>query len=366
MRLLFAFWSLFFIAALGSPVLQAQSPENGALSVYLDQDHGRTTASGEIHDANALTAAHESLPFGSIVRVANFDTGRMVDVRINDRKGRGASIVNLSKAAADRVGLSHRRTAPGSLMVVGKADAPSPRPGTSPGPPNANAIPAPGVSVAPAPPSRFQPFAGFGKNDPVHDAVAGSRSASASEKTGLFGKTKTARQDVPSHRYESTVEQDGFFARLKAGAAGLFGKNDAAPRSGYAQNGTAPPAASYAPPSSAMQGELIPMNASVPASTAPPIPGPGPAAAPGSTSRQAEVPFPYRAQFGAFSGESSAHELAATLGRSGVGTTVAQSNASDLHLVLTSGGFRTAEDAQQWIDREATRRGWQQKPLVTR
>ncbi|MEX2580767.1 MAG: septal ring lytic transglycosylase RlpA family protein [Verrucomicrobiales bacterium] len=355
---------MFFIAALGSPGLHAQSPENGSLSVYLDQDHGRTTASGEIHDANALTAAHESLPFGSIVRVANFDTGRMVDVRINDRKRRDASIVNLSKAAADRVGLSHRGTASGSLMVVGKADAPTHRP--SPGPPNTHAIPAPGVSVAPAPPSRFQPFAGFGKNDPVHDAVAGSRSAPANEKTGLFGRNKTARQDVPSHRYESGTEQDGLFARLKAGAAGLFGKSDAAPRAGYAQNGTPPPAASYAPPSSAMQGELIPMNATVPASTAPPIPGPGPVAARESASRQTEVPFPYRAQFGAFSAESNAHELAATLGRSGVGTTVAQSSASGLHLVLTAGGFRTAEDAQQWIDRETMRRGWRQKPLVTR
>ena len=69
--------------------------------------HGRRTASGESFNANALTAAHRSLPFGSRVRVVNQRNGRSVVVRINDRgpyaHGR---LIDLSRAAAQIIGLS--------------------------------------------------------------------------------------------------------------------------------------------------------------------------------------------------------------------------------------------------------------------
>ena len=65
--------------------------------------HGRTTASGERFNPYAMTAAHRTLPFGSVVRVTY--KGRSVTVRINDRgpfiKGRS---LDLSKAAAQRIG----------------------------------------------------------------------------------------------------------------------------------------------------------------------------------------------------------------------------------------------------------------------
>jgi len=65
--------------------------------------HGRTTASGERFNQYAMTAAHRTLPFGSVVRVTY--KGRSVTVRINDRgpfiKGRS---LDLSKAAARRIG----------------------------------------------------------------------------------------------------------------------------------------------------------------------------------------------------------------------------------------------------------------------
>lgn len=64
------------------------------------------TASGEPMNANAMTAAHKSLPFGTIVKVLNVKTGKSVRVRINDRgpfvHGR---IIDLSRAAARRLGL---------------------------------------------------------------------------------------------------------------------------------------------------------------------------------------------------------------------------------------------------------------------
>ena len=65
---------------------------------------GRTTANGEKFNMWSLTAAHKTLPFGSIVRVKNLENNKTVDVRINDRgpfkRGR---IIDLSYAAARRL-----------------------------------------------------------------------------------------------------------------------------------------------------------------------------------------------------------------------------------------------------------------------
>jgi rare lipoprotein A len=73
----------------------------GLASWYGEPHHGRRTASGEIFDQHALTAAHPSLPFGTRLRVTNLANGLTVDVRVNDRgpvvPGR---IVDLSRAAA--------------------------------------------------------------------------------------------------------------------------------------------------------------------------------------------------------------------------------------------------------------------------
>lgn len=59
--------------------------ETGLASYYAHRYHGRQTASGEIYDENAMTAAHRTLPFGTRVRVTNRDNGKSVVLRINDR-----------------------------------------------------------------------------------------------------------------------------------------------------------------------------------------------------------------------------------------------------------------------------------------
>jgi rare lipoprotein A len=73
----------------------------GKASYYAEKYHGRKTASGEIFDMNALTAAHRSLPFGTVCRVTNLSNQKTVNVKINDRgpfiEGR---IIDLSKGAA--------------------------------------------------------------------------------------------------------------------------------------------------------------------------------------------------------------------------------------------------------------------------
>nr|WP_277621102.1 septal ring lytic transglycosylase RlpA family protein [Thermus arciformis] len=67
--------------------------------------HGKRTASGEVYDMHALTAAHPSLPFGTRVRVTNLKNGKSVVVRINDRGPFGGRyIIDLSYAAAKAIG----------------------------------------------------------------------------------------------------------------------------------------------------------------------------------------------------------------------------------------------------------------------
>ncbi len=85
----------------GRPFVQV-----GLASWYGPGFPGKRTASGEIFNMHALTAAHRSLPFGTRVRVTYLKTGRSVVVRINDRgpwkRGR---IIDLSYAAARAIGL---------------------------------------------------------------------------------------------------------------------------------------------------------------------------------------------------------------------------------------------------------------------
>jgi len=86
----------------------------GSASYYAAKFHGRPTTSGERFDNRAMTAAHRTLPFGSVVRVTNPENGKSVTVRINDRgpftKGR---VIDVSRAAAIELGL----IAPGHARV---------------------------------------------------------------------------------------------------------------------------------------------------------------------------------------------------------------------------------------------------------
>lgn len=88
----------------GGPVLREL--ERGQASWYGPRFHGRRTASGERYDQHAMTAAHKTLPFGTLVRVRSLVTGKEVDVRVTDRgpfvRGR---IIDVSRAAAEALGM---------------------------------------------------------------------------------------------------------------------------------------------------------------------------------------------------------------------------------------------------------------------
>ena len=80
--------------------------EGGLASYYADSLAGRPTASGAPYDPHALSAAHRSIPLGSLIRVQR-DDGRSVEVEVNDRGPFGFEdrIVDLSRAAAERLGI---------------------------------------------------------------------------------------------------------------------------------------------------------------------------------------------------------------------------------------------------------------------
>ena len=79
--------------------------EEGLASWYGEPYHGRPTASGPRYDMWAMTAAHRTLPFGTVVRVTNLDSRRQADVTINDRGPFVAGrILDLSRRAAEVLG----------------------------------------------------------------------------------------------------------------------------------------------------------------------------------------------------------------------------------------------------------------------
>lgn len=93
--------------------------ERGSASWYGPGFHGNRTANGEIYDMHKLTAAHRTLPLGSVAVVRSLTTGRQVTVRINDRgpfaRGR---ILDLSLAGAQAVGMVGRGTDDIELRVI--------------------------------------------------------------------------------------------------------------------------------------------------------------------------------------------------------------------------------------------------------
>jgi len=94
--------------------------QRGIASWYGPGFHGRYTASGERYDMQAMTAAHQTLPFGTIVEVRNLENGAVARVRINDRgpfkKNR---ILDLSQAGARALGILGPGTALVELVAVG-------------------------------------------------------------------------------------------------------------------------------------------------------------------------------------------------------------------------------------------------------
>lgn len=107
--------------------------EIGVASWYGKDFHGKKTANGEIYDMDGLTAAHKTLPLGTMVEVYSFDSGRTQVLRVNDRGPFvGSRIIDLSREGARRLGIMEKGT--GKVRVTALAagttkegdDAPTP------------------------------------------------------------------------------------------------------------------------------------------------------------------------------------------------------------------------------------------------
>lgn len=94
--------------------------QEGRASWYGKKFHGRKTSNGEIYNMYAMTAAHKTLPLGVFVKVTNKETGQQAVVRVNDRGPFVAGrIIDLSFAAADKVGVVGPGTAPVVIEALG-------------------------------------------------------------------------------------------------------------------------------------------------------------------------------------------------------------------------------------------------------
>jgi rare lipoprotein A len=105
----------------GDVQLDVGIKDRGVASWYGEQFHGRQAANGELFDMEALTAAHRTMPLGSIVRVVNLANGKHLYVRITDRgpyeKGR---VLDLSHGAAVQLGMEHGGLAYVQVEIVGE------------------------------------------------------------------------------------------------------------------------------------------------------------------------------------------------------------------------------------------------------
>lgn len=91
----------------------------GVASYYSDKFHGQRTASGERYDRDAMTAAHPTLPFGTLIRVENLRNNQAVVVKVNSRLGHGnRRLVDLSKRAARELGFIQSGLAKVRIEVV--------------------------------------------------------------------------------------------------------------------------------------------------------------------------------------------------------------------------------------------------------
>lgn len=98
--------------------------QTGMASWYGREFNGKKTASGERFNMNELTAAHKTLPFGTLVRVKNFDNGKTVTVRVNDRGPyRGKRIIDLSYGAAKKIGMLQDGQTQVGIAILKKGEA---------------------------------------------------------------------------------------------------------------------------------------------------------------------------------------------------------------------------------------------------
>jgi rare lipoprotein A (peptidoglycan hydrolase) len=254
-----------------SPAPSAGASSRGTASWYGPKFNGHRTASGERYDMGKLTAAHPSLPFGTMVQVTNLENGKQVVVRINDRGPFGRRrVIDLSLAAARELDMVGPGTARVEVAVLGRYDlppaqvaqptllaaAPEPADGWDPATPSGStaagigaagardgAADAPGLDAdardARAAQDTGKADAADARNaqadrpspaPAVHRTVRGPVAAAFhfTVQVGAFGEVERAealRQDLALHYPAAAVHSDGTWSRVQVG---LFDDRDQA------------------------------------------------------------------------------------------------------------------------------------------
>jgi rare lipoprotein A len=159
-RIISLLYAGLFIALFHIPQAGAQVPapgekafrQEGIASWYGAEFAGRPTASGELFNPSGLTAAHPTLPFGTMLKIINKHNNKETTVRVNDRGPFvSARIIDVSRAAAEQLDMISTGTAPVIVEILGTGNAAVPAASTMPAPP-VPAVPRPAVP-APAMPN---------------------------------------------------------------------------------------------------------------------------------------------------------------------------------------------------------------------
>src|SRR5919201_128004 len=103
--------------------------QRGEATWYGKQFNGRKTANGDRFSEQEMTAAHRTLPLGTKVMVENLETGEQAEVKITDRgpyAQPGRRIIDLSRAAADTIGIVHQGTKRVRVLVTERPHQPAP------------------------------------------------------------------------------------------------------------------------------------------------------------------------------------------------------------------------------------------------
>ena len=200
--------------------------EQGTASYYGAKFHGRRTSNQEVYDMYAFSAAHKTLPLPSFARVTNLDNGKSVVVRVNDRgpfhEGR---VVDLSYAAAVKLGIVARGTGRVEVRALAPGEAGPPQLATAKSPPTTKADPSPvaaTTTVAAAPPTGLDnlvqalpaPEASTGTLSPT-PAIAAP--APTGPTTGSFGPAPGPRGAVAPSATAAGVVPAAAVARPAAG-----------------------------------------------------------------------------------------------------------------------------------------------------
>lgn len=122
--LLFSILAFMLGCATLGPSSTPGDANEGEAVYYSDRLHGRKTASGARYNKDAMTAAHRTLPFGTVVRVTNLTNRRSVQVTINDRGpfSHHSRIIDLSRKAAERIDMIRAGVVPVRIEIISLPD----------------------------------------------------------------------------------------------------------------------------------------------------------------------------------------------------------------------------------------------------